>query len=171
MSICQKFIKNTEEGLWIVTQYVVGIPLRSARVKGKTTGRQGKKLANGRADERYGRGVVRVHNTGALKWSRRSLRFVIATSSELLSGMCGLLSKERVLRRSTSWRFYLCSALQNDRPLFKKIGYDFFVYAVMCTRCVNIDFQDDRDRVARYKHFSYLTVTPPSAPLPTSLSD
>ena len=63
------------------------------------------------------------------------------------------------------------SALQNDRPLFKKIGYDFFVYAVMCTRCVNKDFQDDGDRVARYKHFSYLTVTPPSAPLPASLSD
>ena len=63
------------------------------------------------------------------------------------------------------------SALQNDRPLFKKIGYDFFVYTVMCTRCVNKDFRDDGDRVARYKHFSYLTVTPPSAPLAASLSD
>ena len=63
------------------------------------------------------------------------------------------------------------SALQNDRPLFKKLGYDFFVYAVMCTRCVNKDFRDDGDRVAQHKHFSYLTVTPPSAPLPASLSD
>ena len=63
------------------------------------------------------------------------------------------------------------SALQNDRPLFKKIGYDFFVYAVMCTRCINKDFRDDGDWVARYKHFSYLTVTLPSAPLPAPLSD